>query len=570
MDTIRNSSFGQVLNKFSGRKLFQHAEERAGFVVPLKYKGIDESSSATLKEKNESANLEVPDITLAPVSSSTSATSSFESSSRLENGIEKSEEKTELSADRGYIIVDWYGPDDQENPQNWSTIKKSWIMIAVAILTTSIYMGSSIFTPGIPDMMVELNTTRVKAVLPLTVFVLGYGLGPMILSPLSEHAPLGRNSIYIITLFIFVLIQIPTALVHTIEKIIGLRVIAGFMAAPSLATGGATIGDTFDPSKLHVGLLLWSISAMCGPTFGPLVGGVLTQLVGWRWNFWFLCICGGAVLAVLIVFLPETNAATLLHRRAERLRRLTGNNLIRSPYKVSKELNPLSFKEIVIETLWRPIVIGFCEPMVFFMNLYCGFIYLIINAWFEAFPIVYTELYKFNLIETGTAYLPSIVGPLFGGVIFVYLIHRYVDSVEDPAIERYMIPAMVGSFFLPVGLFIFAWGASTHSHWIAPIIGSFIFCIGGFMIFQSIFAYLGRGYYRFLASVFAGNCLMRAWLAAVFPVFTTPMFTNLGSTEFPVGAGGSILAGISVAMIAIPFVIFFFGVKLRGRSQYAN
>lgn len=64
---------------------------------------------------------------------------------------------------------------------------------------------------------------------------------------------------------------------------------------------------------------------------------------------------------------------------------------------------------------------------------------------------------------------------------------------------------------------------------------------------------------------------MRSWMAAVFPVFaSTPMFTNLGSTEFPVGAGGSILAGISVAMIAIPFVIYHYGVKLRGRSQYAN
>lgn len=559
MDTVRNSVFGQIVYHASNHALFQHPEEQPDFVLPAKYDSHSDTSSAANKSLTNVISTE-RDGTRSKRSSA-----SFDAIPQLEKGSEK---ETESTGD--YIIVSWYGPDDQENPQNWSVVKKSWIMVSIAILTASLYMASSIFTPAVEEMMVDLNTTRVKATLPLTAFVLGYGIGPMLLSPLSEHAPLGRTSIYIVTMFLFIIMQIPTALADTIEKVIGLRLIAGILASPSLSTGGATIGDAFHPSKLYIGLLLWGLATMCGPTLGPLIGGVLAQLTNWRWTFWFISILSGAALAVLFIFLPETSAATLLHRRAKRLRKLTGNDRIRSPFEVSQKLHPVSVKELAIETLWRPIFIAFFEPMVFFLNLYCAFIYIISNTWFEAFPIVFTELYHFNLIETGITYLSTITGIAIGGIIYLYVVNRIMKAEEPPAIEKFLIPSMIGSFFLPVGLFIFAWGASVHTHWMAPVIGSLLFNVGGIIIYQSIFAYLGRGFYRYLASVFAGNCLMRAWAAAVFPVFATPMYHNLGSVEFPVGAGGSILGGISVLMIAIPFTFYKYGVAFRGRSKYAN
>ncbi|KAF5092485.1 hypothetical protein D0Z00_004563 [Geotrichum galactomycetum] len=430
-------------------------------------------------------------------------------------------------------------------------------------------MGSSIYTPAVSIMMEELNVTQVKAILPLTVFILGYGVGPMFLSPLSEHPPLGRTYIYVVTLFIFVVVQIPTALADTIEKIIGLRLIAGFMASPALSTGGATIGDMVHPNNLYKGLVTWALFAFSGPTFGPLIGGIITQLVNWRWNFWVLCIVSGFVLALLIVFLPETNHDTILHRRALRLRKLTGNDKIRSKYEIEKENSTLKFSDLVKETLWRPIFIAFFEPMVLSLNIYTAFIYIIVNSWFEAFPIVFQGIYHFNLIESGIVYISAIIGAIIGASIYLYWVGK-ISRESNPAIEKFLKPAMMGSFFLPVGLFIFAWASSPKTHWIAPCLGALIFCIGALNIFQAIFNYLGRGFYRYIASVFAGNCLMRSWSAAVFPLFVSPMYHNTAIKDFPVGPGGSILASVSVLMIAIPFVIYKFGVPLRGRSKYAN
>lgn len=607
-DLIRESAVGFFINKFSKGKILPYTEEKPDFVVPQRYledppllsrqrslassihsnhqthqyttevespeskpesfKGFDSDGTrveSLYHEKSDQSDDEENGLCEKPVAYTTE---------NCENIVELKPYKSQdplaspddsRSTDHGqYIVVDWYGPDDKDNPKNWPAWKKLWTVFAIAFLTVSIYMGSSIYTPGAAQIMSDLNTTRTKAVLPLTMFVIGYGVGPMVLSPLSEHPPLGRTFLYIINLALFCILQVPIALAKNVETIIGLRFLAGVFASPALSTGGATVGDVLS-EHMFVGLLAWSIGAFCGPTFGPLIGGVFSQLVSWRWTFWFLCCISGFALAILSVFLPETNHATILHRRAARLRKLTGNMAIRSSFEVQEKQTTT---ELIKDTLWRPIVIIF-EPIVTCLNIYSAFIYIVINSWFESLPIVFNEFYKFNLIEGGLVYLAAIVGGLIGGCFYYYTYNR-INKSNNPNIEKYLIPAKIGAFFLPVALFIFSWGTSTETHWMAPVSSLTIFSIGGIFIFQSIFAYLGKGFPRFLASVYAGNCLVRSVSASVFPLFTHSMYARLAREKFPVALAGTIWACISVLMIAIPFLISHYGVRLRGRSKYAN
>ena len=72
-------------------------------------------------------------------------------------------------------------PDSEQNPRNWSTPKKFFVTFEICFLTTSVYIGSAIYTAGLQGVMKQFGVGEVVALLGLSLFVLGYALGPMIL-----------------------------------------------------------------------------------------------------------------------------------------------------------------------------------------------------------------------------------------------------------------------------------------------------------------------------------------------------------------------------------------------------
>lgn len=141
-------------------------------------------------------------------------------------------------------VIDWYGPDDPEvyqsdeiessakklmymqNPMNWSSTIRFWITFEICFPTLAVYIGSGAGRHGkvwsrrsrCDFRTHNLRTVSLTACSLLLNAMLrqiwesGYGLGPMLWSPMSEIPAIGRNSIYIWTLAAFVVFQVPTAL----------------------------------------------------------------------------------------------------------------------------------------------------------------------------------------------------------------------------------------------------------------------------------------------------------------------------------------------------------------------
>ena len=164
-DLFRETTFGRLVRLASGNRLFTYDEE----VYP-----------STLEQylPNNSEK------------SSTSATLDVDGNQIQQKDDEAEEKGTD------HLLVD-FAPNDPQNPRNWSTPKKLFVTFQICLLTTSVYIGSAIYTAGLQSIVVDFDISPVKALLGLTLFVIGYALGPMVWV-CDFSVPVWQISLYLI------------------------------------------------------------------------------------------------------------------------------------------------------------------------------------------------------------------------------------------------------------------------------------------------------------------------------------------------------------------------------------
>ena len=151
-------------------------------------------------------------------------------------------------------------------------------------------------------------------------------------------------------------------------------------------------------------------------------------------------------------------------------------------------------KLLLTSTIFRPWQLFCTEIIVGSFALYVGINFAIYYSFFAAFPYVFLTVYNFNLGSRGLIFLGLAVGNLFAFLIVV-LLNRLIfrkrartiaagQELRSPP-EKRLLLALLGSVFVPIGLFWFGWSAKPSVHWICPIIGSGVFAFGNFLVFVS-------------------------------------------------------------------------------------
>ena len=84
-----------------------------------------------------------------------------------------------LEGKQDYTLITWI-ENDAQNPQNWSPVKKAFVTAQICLLTLAVYVGSAIYTAGLLSVVEDFHVSPVAALLGLSMFVLGYGTGPML------------------------------------------------------------------------------------------------------------------------------------------------------------------------------------------------------------------------------------------------------------------------------------------------------------------------------------------------------------------------------------------------------
>lgn len=122
----------------------------------------------------------------------------------------------------------------------------------------------------------------------VSVYVLGYAFGPLIIAPLSELY--GRLVIYHTCNLLFVVMTIACAVSTNLNMLIGFRFLEGTFGSCPLTIGGGSIADMIVQEKRGAVMAIWALGPLMGPVIGPVAGGYVTQSIGWRWVFWIIAI----------------------------------------------------------------------------------------------------------------------------------------------------------------------------------------------------------------------------------------------------------------------------------------
>jgi multidrug resistance protein len=276
-----------------------------------------------------------------------------------------------------YELVTWK-LHDPENPKNWSKAYKWWCTMCVALTCFVVAFDSAVVTADIAGVAEEFHVSEEVALLTITLFVVGFGVGPMLFAPLSEI--LGRRPIYASTLLLAVIFTIPGAVAKNIATLLVTRAIAGIAFSAPMTLVGGTLADMWRNEERGVPMAAFSAAPFIGPAVGPLVGGFLSDAAGWRWLYWIQLILSAVAWALITFTVPETYTPKLLARRAKKLRKETGDDKFVTEEDL--DLRPLSQRLRLF--LLRPFQLLFRELIVFFISLYMSVLYGLLYMFFVA------------------------------------------------------------------------------------------------------------------------------------------------------------------------------------------
>jgi len=227
----------------------------------------------------------------------------------------------EADGKHNYKLVT-FTPNDPDNPKNWSKGFKWYCTMVVAATCFVVAFCSSVITADIAGVEREFDVSEEVALVSISIFVVGFGLGPMVFAPMSEI--LGRRMIYATTLFMAVIFIIPCALAPNIQTLLVCRAIDGIAFSAPMTIIGGSLADMWKTEERGVPMAAFSAAPFIGPAIGPLVGGFLSDAAGWRWLYWIQLILAAIVYILITFTVPETYAPTILAKRAKKLRAETG------------------------------------------------------------------------------------------------------------------------------------------------------------------------------------------------------------------------------------------------------
>ena len=186
-------------------------------------------------------------------------------------------------------------------------------VLLVGSLTLLPAVSTDMYLPSLPDVARDLSASTAGAQLTITGMVLGGAFGQLVLGPLSDRV--GRRPPVLVGVSLHVLLSLLCALAPSIEVLVTLRVLQGFVAASSTVVALAMIRDRFEGAEAARLMSRLMLVIGAAPLLAPSLGSLVAHYWGWRGVFVVLAALAAVLVAVVAALLPETLP---VERRARR------------------------------------------------------------------------------------------------------------------------------------------------------------------------------------------------------------------------------------------------------------
>ncbi|KAI8957959.1 putative florfenicol exporter [Daldinia sp. FL1419] len=484
---------------------------------------------------------------------------------KLEAQVENQDSEAEKRLARLHELhgATWDGADDPDDPYNWPEWRKVSIGIIFSVGQLVTLMSASIMAAALGSISRDLNIGASTSQITLSIYFLGLAIGPFFIAALAEMN--GRKNIWIISNAWYILWNALCPVGKSTALMITSRFLAATGAGAGIILTGPVMADMYHAKDRGKSLAIASFLPYLGPALGPIVGGVVVQLVYWPWLFWIISIFDAVIVLIGVIVIKESYTPVLLRRKVA-----SRSESVVPPLSPRQWAFWKDFLSRLTTYLQRPLHLLIRRPIIQVISLVLALNFGIYTLMLSTFATLWIDWYGQSALLGSLHYLSFSIGfcmtAQIGARIMDLIYRRLRDRPKNKGEGKpefrapYMLP---GVLFIPVGLFWYGWAAGYRINWVMVDIGAIIFTCGSSIVAQALLAYTLDIFGELGASANAATRFLSNTLGFVFPIFAPQLYDRLGY-----GWGNSVLAFIFVGLgLPVPLLLWIWGEKLRSLGK---
>ncbi|TVY48708.1 Itaconate transport protein [Lachnellula occidentalis] len=441
----------------------------------------------------------------------------------------------------------------------FSTWKKRYIVLMVTWAAFVSPTSANIYFPALNPLKEDLGVSTTLINLTLTSYMIFQGLAPTIFGDLADMA--GRRPTYILAFIIYLGANIGLALQNSYGALFVLRCLQSTGSSGAIALGYGVVADISSSAERGKYMGIVGAGTMMGPAIGPVVGGILTQFLGWRSLFWFLVIIAGCFLVPFALSVPETGRNVVGNgsvppqgwnmtvvewfRLRKQLKSVDGLSRsvtaedLRSQQAALARRRKLRFPN-PLKTVY--IIMEKDMAVVLFYN---ALIYTAFYDMISSIPQLFAEIYGFNDLQIGLCYIPFGAGCALASFINGRMLDRnykrvarqigftidrkHGDDLRHFPIERARLDLIWPLLYFGLACYLcYGWVLEKNANLAAPLILQFLIGLtvnGSFNILSTLVVDL---YPQSPSTATAANNLVRCLMGAAGTAIINIMITAMG------------------------------------------